>query len=120
MTGTVDGFGRALLRIRLRHPTTNAATELDAWVDTAFTGELAVPQTQLTSLNLPLGPAVRAALADGSEVDLETHRCHLDWFGAWKTVELIASDGQHPLLGIGLLVGHELHIDYRAMALTLL
>jgi predicted aspartyl protease len=68
MTGEVDGSGRALLRVRLRHPTSNIETELDAWVDTGFTGELVVPQPQITALGLPLGPAIRARLADGSEV----------------------------------------------------
>ena len=34
MTGEVDAFGRALLRVTLTHPTTGATLDCDAWVDT--------------------------------------------------------------------------------------
>jgi clan AA aspartic protease len=120
MTGMVDGSGRALLKIRLRHPISNVETDLDAWVDTGFTGELVVPQTQITAFGLPLGPPIRARLADGSQVELETYLCLIEWFGTWRQIEIIANTGQHPLLGVGLLLGHELHIDYRTQAMTLL
>ncbi len=101
MTGVVDGSGRALLRVRLRHPTSNVETEVDAWVDTGFTGELVVPQSQIAAIGLPLGPSIRAGLADGSEVELETYTCQLEWFGAWQSIEIIANTGQYPLLGVG-------------------
>ena len=120
MTGVVDGAGRALLRVRLRHPTSNVETDLDAWIDTGFTGELGVPQGQINALGLALGPAIRAKLADGSEVELETYLCMLEWFGVWKQIEIISNTGPYPLLGVGLLLGHELRIDYRAQTLSLL
>ncbi len=44
MTGSVDGSGRALVRIRLKNPSDATETELDAWIDTGFTGELVLPQ----------------------------------------------------------------------------
>ena len=40
MNGSVDDSGRALVRIRLKHPTDSTEAELDAWIDTGFTGEL--------------------------------------------------------------------------------
>ena len=67
MTGAVDSTGRALLRVRVRHPVTVAETELDVWVDTGFTGDLVLPQVQVDALSLPAGLAVRALLADGSD-----------------------------------------------------
>ena len=112
MTGLVDNSGRALLRIRLQHPDSAIEFELDAWIDTGFTGELVIPLQQAVQFNLPLGSAIRAGLADGSEVELNTYTCLLDWFGAWKQIEIIANEGQFPLLGVGLLLGHALHIDY--------
>jgi clan AA aspartic protease len=120
MTGVVDASGRALLRVRLRQPTTQIDTDLDAWVDTGFTGELVVPQGQIAALGLPHGPAIRARLADGSDVDLQTYLCLLEWFGIWKQIEIIANTGTYPLLGVGLLLGHELRIDYRTQTVTLL
>jgi len=118
VTGTVDGAGRALLRIRVRHPVSAVETELDAWIDTGFTGELVLSQKQVTPLNLPAGPAVRAGLADGSEVELDTHFCLLDWFGEWKGIEVVANQGQFALLGVGLLLGRDLHVSYRAGTLS--
>jgi clan AA aspartic protease len=120
MMGVVDGSGRALLRIHLRHPTTQVETELDAWVDTGFTGELVMPQAQISALGLSLGPAIRARLADGSEVELETYLCLVDWFGTWNPIEIVANAGANPLLGVGLLLGHELNINYRTQTVTLL
>jgi len=73
-----------------------------------------LPQSSVTSLGLPLGPAIKAGLADGSEVKLDTYLCQLDWFGKWRQIEVVANQGRFPLLGVGLLLDHDLHIDYRA------
>ncbi len=73
MTGTVDSLGRALLRVRLQHPQSAGVVEMDAWIDTGFTGELVIPQQQIAALGLPLGPVVKAILADGSQIDLATY-----------------------------------------------
>ena len=69
MTGSVDSSGRALVRIRLKNPSDATVKELDAWIDTGFTGELVLPQQCVVSLGLPLGPAVLARLADGSDIE---------------------------------------------------
>ena len=118
MTGTVDNSRRAIIRIRLRHPNSGKETELDAWVDTGFTGELVLPQQQVVQLDLPLGPAVQAGLADGSEVQLDTHTCLVHWFGEWKRIEVVANQGRFALLGVGLLLERELTINYRSRELS--
>ena len=111
MTGIVDSGGRALLPIRLQHPVSQVETVLEAWIDTGFTGDLVMPAKLIGSLGLPLGSQVTATLADGSVLQLDTYYCFLEWFGQWKSIEVIANQGQFPLLGVGLLVGHSLHID---------
>ena len=118
MTGLVDNSGRALLRIRLRDPVSATEFELDSWIDTGFTGELVIPLQQVVRFNLPLGSAIRAGLADGSEVELNAYTCLLDWFGEWKQIEVIANEGQFPLLGVGLLLDHALYIDYPGKTLS--
>jgi Mg2+-importing ATPase len=50
MTGSVDGSGRALIRIRLKNPTDPTEAELDAWIDTGFTGEGLLSQTLIIHL----------------------------------------------------------------------
>jgi predicted aspartyl protease len=118
MTGIVDDSGRALLPNKLRHPTTTGETLVQAWVDTGFTGELVLAQKDVAFHGFPVGQAVRATLADGSEIVLDTFACLLEWFGEWKEIEVIVNSGQFPLLGIGLLQGHELHVDYSKKCLS--
>lgn len=50
---------------------------------------------------------------------LEAYACELDWFGSRRAVEVIANDGEFPLLGIGLLIGHRLTIDYTDLTVTI-
>jgi clan AA aspartic protease len=119
LTGRVDDEGRALLVIAVRNPTTGGVSPITAWIDTAFSGELVVPRGVITTLSLPTGPAARAVLADGTEVTLDSFTAELEWFGTWRSVEVIGNDGRFPLLGVGLLLGHELHIDYFRRMLTL-
>ena len=119
MTGVVDDFGRALLRLLIRHPAGMPETELDVWIDTGFTGELVLPQQHVAALGLPLGLGIDATLADGSKVQLDAYICLLDWFGEWKRVEVIANQGRFPLLGVGLLLDRKLHIDYGAKTLSI-
>lgn len=112
MNGLVDEFGRALLNLELRSQDKGRVVEITAWVDTAFNGELVVPRATLEPLALEQSAGIRARLADGNEVTLESYGCILDWFGVQRPVEVIASDGQMPLLGIGLLIGRRLLVDY--------
>lgn len=113
MTGTVDNAGRALLQIHLKSSADGMEAELEAWIDTGFTGELVLPRDRVASLGLPLGAAVKAVLADGSKVQLDAYTCLLNWFGEWKRIEVVVNQGQFPLLGVGLLMDRELRIDYR-------
>ena len=87
MNGSVDGAGRALVRIQLKNPSKASEAELDAWIDTGFTGELVLPQQIVSSLGLPLGPSIMARLADGSDIQLDTHTCFLKWFDEWRRIE---------------------------------
>jgi clan AA aspartic protease len=119
MTGFVDDSGRALVRLRLKHPTSYKEIEFEAWIDTGFTGELVVPKAMVGSLGLPFGPAVKARLADGSEIQLDTYTCLLEWFGEWKRIEVVANEGHCPLLGVGLLLNHDLHIGFPARSVAI-
>lgn len=43
----------------------------------------------------------------------------IEWLGQWRRVEVIANEGRLPLLGIGLLRGRRLTIDYETNELEL-
>jgi clan AA aspartic protease len=117
--GHVDSAGRALLRVEIAHPLSGIKMEVAAWIDTGFTGELVLPLQLIQQMNLPLGPAIRAGLADGSEVDLDTYTRGLTWFGQEHRIEVVANRGAFPLAGVGLLRDHVLTVDYRAKHVSL-
>ena len=119
MNGLVDELGRALLDLKFRSTRNEDSVEITVWVDTAFNGELVVPQAMIEPLGLEQSAGIRARLADGNEVTLESYTCILDWFGDRRAVEVIANNGQMPLLGIGLLIGHRLVVDYKDLIVSL-
>jgi len=72
VNGTVDEFGRALVTLTIRASQDAEPTIIQAWIDTAFNGELVMP-----------------------------------------------IEGEYPLLGIGLLIGHRLVVDYTQLTITI-
>jgi clan AA aspartic protease len=119
MHGHVDSAGRALVRIGLTSVATATTLEVEAWIDTGFTGELVLPQDQIVALGLPHSAVVTAELGDGSATVLEVYSCLIEWFGHVQQIEVIANTGTSPLLGVGVLHGHRLTIDYAACTLTI-
>jgi clan AA aspartic protease len=119
MNGEVDNSGRALIVIRIRPSSSADETQLVAWVDTAFTGDLVIPQGTIEKLGLQQSAAVMAGLADGTQVVLETYSCVVEWFGEERIIEVVENDGQLPLLGVGLLRDRRLEIDYRSRTLSI-
>jgi len=119
MRGLVDNAGRALIKVELRKSIELDPTPIDVWIDTGFTGDLVIPATLIEQLALEPSGSVDAILADGSQIALSTYSCSVEWFGKTKSLEIIANDGQCPLLGVGLLLGLELRVDYRNLHLRL-
>jgi len=117
--GQVDEAGRALLTLSVKQVAGSDPVDLVVWVDTAFDGELVVPLNTIHDLELPQSAAIQATLADGTAVILDTFDCEIAWFGQWRRVEVIANEGRLPLLGIGLLRGRKLTVDYETNKLEL-
>ena len=119
MNGQVDRSDRALIALKIRPTLAAHSIELTAWIDTAFTGELVVPRSFIDELGLPQSSAVMAGLADGTEAVLDTFSCIVEWFDEERFIEVIESDGQFALLGVGLLQGSKLEIDYRLRTVSI-
>jgi len=92
---------------------------LEVWVDTGFTGELVLSQTLVNDLGLTQSAMVAASLADGSQSFLATFSCFIDWFGQSREIEVVANQGHFPLLGVGLLLGRRLVLDYQQLTLSI-
>lgn len=119
IVGHVDEYGRSLVPVTLRATDCSEARGIDVWVDTGFTGELVLSATLVRELQLTPSAIVTAALADGSKSVMETYSCEVEWFGVSRTIEVIANSGQLPLLGVGLLLGHRLVVDYDRLVVTI-
>lgn len=112
MNGKVDDKNRALLEVNVRSKIGDAAKPIVAWVDTAFDGHFVFSSKLIDDLRLESLVETEAILADGTLVSLETFVAYLDWFGELIPVQVIANDGQFPLLGTALLDACRLKIDY--------
>lgn len=119
MKGSVDQHGHAFVLLSIRPSDLAAPHEINAWIDTGFTGDLVLPQQIIDDLELPTTGAVKAVLADGSIVALQRYRCIVEWFGEERELEVIANSGEYPLLGVGLLLGRDLQISYRSGQITI-
>jgi clan AA aspartic protease len=119
MKGIVDSRGRALVKLSVRSTTESSETSLSAWVDTAFTGDLVLPRREVERLGLSRSTLTSVVLGDGQELQLPAFTAWIDWFGHLREVEVVASEVETALLGVTLMLGHRLVVDYRSLRLTL-
>ena len=119
MNGIVDESQMALLDILIAAGKGARKEPLTVWIDTAFNEGLVIPRSQVERLGLKQASTTQATLADGNVVDLETFTCYLDWFGKVFRTQVVANDGQFPLLGTMLLADRKLIIDYTAKSVEL-
>ena len=113
MDGKVDRADRAIVALNVSSTIDGTATKIQAWIDTAFTGDLVVPRAEIDRLGLLQSSAVMAGLADGKHVVLDAFTCFVEWLDEIRQVEVIESEGQCALLGTGLLRACKVEIDYR-------
>jgi len=70
VNGTVDEFGRALVTLTIRANQDAEPTLIQAWIDTAFNGELVMPRRIIEAAQLEQTAGIEARLADGNAVTL--------------------------------------------------
>lgn len=73
-----------------------------------------LPRQWIDDLALPPSGAIKGMLADGAEIELNRYVCRIDWFGEEFDLEVLANEGDYPLLGVGLLADHDLYISFRS------
>ena len=114
MTGRIDSDGRALVDVRVRLGTSSHTIE--AWVDTAFTGDLLVPRDLVESSGAEPEKQVQTVLADGTVGEMPIFAGAVRWFDdEERPAEIIPADCRTALLGVGLLLGLCVELDYSAM-----
>ena len=86
------------------------AREVEAVIDTGFTGFLTLPPSLVADLGLVFQGTSEATLADGSWVSFDAYDATVLWDGEPRVV-LIDEADTTPLVGMLLLNGHNLNID---------
>lgn len=119
MNGFVDSRGRALVTLGVHSTEDGSETSLSAWVDTAFTGDLVLPRREVKRLGISRSTLTSVVLGDGQESQLAAYTAWIIWFGKLREIEVVASDVETALLGVTLMLGHRLVVDYRSLRLTL-
>src|SRR5438270_384079 len=109
ITGTVNAFVEALIRF-LVHGPQGQEQEIEAIIDTGFTGSLSLPLAVIVALGLPFRRRSRAILADGRSIRFDVYEAQVLWDGRWRRVPVSAAEAV-PLVGMGLLHGYELTLQ---------
>ena len=109
ITGSVNAYYEAVVTLMLRGPT-GQTQEIEAIVDTGFTGFLTVTPTMVVALELPFQIMGRATLADGRETTFPMHAVTVMWDGQAVTVDAEAAETT-PLVGMRLLDDYRLCVD---------
>ncbi len=107
--GVVNAVYEAVIPLSLQG-TAGEAREVEAVVDTGFTGFLTLPPSVVAELGLVLKGTSEGTLADGSEVSFDAYEATVLWDGEPKVV-LIDEADTTPLVGMLLLNRHDLSIE---------
>ena len=103
--------GKATIPVIFRLPS-QPDFSVDFVIDTGFNDYLTLPIQAVSAMNLPLYSSIPARLADGSEALLSVHSATIIWDDVEKVVPILAS-GYKPLLGVALMEGYHLEIDFQ-------
>ena len=86
------------------------AQEVEAVIDTGFSGFLTLPSALVTAFGLGFDGVGWGVLADGTEASFDMYDATLLWDGQPRSVYVYAAETT-PLVGMSLLEGHDLHVE---------
>ena len=112
ITGRVNADLEALVRLTVRGRGSRQR-QVDAVVDTGFTGYLTLRPATITALQLTWLGREQGTLADGSVDLFDVYRATVIWDGQPRLVEVEAADVD-ALVGMALLERHSLTIEVRS------
>ena len=109
--GAVTAGYEAVIALRLQGPD-GRTTDIEAVVDTGYSGFLTLPDALVAELGLPFAYMGKALLANDAEVDFDVYYVTVLWDDQPRDVEADAT-GSTPLVGMLLLEMHDLSIQVR-------
>lgn len=110
ISGSVNADREAIIHLRVGGPSGQQQHEIEAIIDTGFTGFLTLPQTLVVALGLPWLCRQAGVLADGRVELFDVYVATVVWDGGPRTIEVEAADTD-PLVGMRLLERYSLRID---------
>jgi clan AA aspartic protease len=108
--GVVNANLEATIQVVVAGPAGNDI-EVEAIIDTGYTGFLTLPPTTIRALALAWIGRLPGILADGSTEFFDMYEGLVRWDGNLRAIEVYAADAD-PLVGTALLSGHSLHVDF--------
>ena len=115
INGRIDR-GKATIPVIFRLPS-QPDFSVDFVIDTGFNGYLTLPPQAVNAMNLPVYSSTLISLADGSQALSAIHSATIIWDNVEKVVLVLAS-GYKPLLGVALMEGYHLEIDFQENGLV--
>ena len=107
--GVVNASHEAVVTLSLQGPD-GQAQDIEAVVDTGYSGFLTLPTTLVAELGLPFAYVGWAFLANDDEVAFDVHDATVIWDGQPRHIRADAT-GSTPLVGMLLLDSHDLNIE---------
>ena len=107
--GVVNAAYEAVVALSLQGPA-GQAQDIEAVVDTGYSGFLTLPTMLVRELELPFAYIGRAFLANDAEVSFDVHDVTVLWDGQPRNIKADAT-GSTPLVGMLLLDRHSLTIE---------
>ncbi len=107
--GEVNAAYEAVVILPLQDPE-GRTRDIEAVVDTGYSGFLTLPPGLVDELGLPFAYMGQALLANDAEVDFDVHYVTMLWDGEPRDIEVDAT-GSTSLVGMLLLDGHSLNIE---------
>ena len=107
--GVVNDALEAVVTLSLQGPAGHAQ-DIEAVLDTGYSGFLTLPNTVVTALGLPFAYIGRALLANDAEVTFDVHDVTVLWDGRPRQIKADAT-GSTPLVGMLMLANHRLDMD---------
>src|SRR5262249_42571562 len=86
----------------------NQAHHIEFVIDTGFEGDLSLPALIVATFGMPFSYQGVSRLANGTTIYEPVHRALILWDGTIRIVQVLASSGGVPLLGMGLLRNFDL------------
>ena len=106
ITGIVNARYEMVIKVPVRN-SAGQEQEVEAVLDSGFTGSLTLPPLLIATLGLPWRSRSSAILANGNLEQFDIHVATIVWDGMPRPI-LIQSIDNVPLLGMALLVGYDL------------